>query len=508
MYSYVEFYCKQDVRILAEGLLEFQKQTQCLNIDALETLTAASLANKHFTNTVYSQEDELYAYSGIVAQFIRKSIYGGRCMTRLNKKWHITKPLVDFDARSLYPSAMRICKLPLGKPQIIPDNAKYDDIKNYDCYVVEIKVKSCSKHLDFPIICKKDKKCGNIYDDFIDNEAGDNKVLNKIDLENYIEFQGLRPDIDFEIIRGYYWNNGFTLRMQNVIQDIYDKRLYYKSLKNPLEAVYKLIMNSSYGKTIQRPVSEQNVIITTEQEGKFINKNYNLIKEINYIKDSNLIEAIISKSIDKEFSYCLVGSLILAYSKRIMYEVMCLAQDLNIPIYYQDTDSMHIPRERVSELETAYKQKYGRELIGKQLGQFHSDFDSKVIDDAKKTIIKEHPEYTEQQIKEIKDSEIYAVESYFIAKKVYIDKLTCDATPGIFDYHIRMKGVSKEAVIAKANELKCSVLDLYKKLYNGEHIKFDLTIGKPSFELTKDYEVFSRNMFIREISTNYEEGME
>jgi len=29
-------------------------------------------------------------------------------------------------------------------------------------------------------------------------------------------------------------------------------------------------------------------------------------------------------------------------SKRIMNEVMCLAEDLGIEIYYTDTDSMHI----------------------------------------------------------------------------------------------------------------------------------------------------------------------
>ena len=37
-----------------------------------------------------------------------------------------------------------------------------------------------------------------------------------------------------------------------------------------------------------------------------------------------------------------------------MNEVMCLAEDLKIPIYYQDTDSMHIVDSRLSELQDAF----------------------------------------------------------------------------------------------------------------------------------------------------------
>ena len=32
---------------------------------------------------------------------------------------------------------------------------------------------------------------------------------------------------------------------------MYEKRLHYKSIKNPIECVYKLCLNSSYGKLIE-----------------------------------------------------------------------------------------------------------------------------------------------------------------------------------------------------------------------------------------------------------------
>ena len=53
---------------------------------------------------------------------------------------------------------------------------------------------------------------------------------------------------------------------------------------------------------------------------------------------------------------------------------MCLVEDICIQVYYQNTDSMHIPRDDVTRLAEAFKNKYNLELIGNQLGQFHSDF--------------------------------------------------------------------------------------------------------------------------------------
>ena len=37
-----------------------------------------------------------------------------------------------------------------------------------------------------------------------------------------------------------------------------------------------------------------------------------------------------------------IGGMILSMARRIMNEVLDLANDLNIPVLYQDTDSMHI----------------------------------------------------------------------------------------------------------------------------------------------------------------------
>jgi hypothetical protein len=82
----------------------------------------------------------------------------------------------------------------------------------------------------------------------------------------------------------------------------------------------------------------------------------------------------VKKPIDKHFNLSIVGILILAMSKRIMNNIMCLAEDLGGKIYYQNTDSIHIPVDDLSILESEFRNVYRRELIGKDLGTFHSDF--------------------------------------------------------------------------------------------------------------------------------------
>ena len=78
----------------------------------------------------------------------------------------------------------------------------------------------------------------------------------------------------------------------------------------------------------------------------------------------------------------------------LLNEVMTIADDNNLNIWYQDTDSMHIDYEQVETLAKLFKEKYSRELIGKDMGQFHIDFDMDgAVDD------------------------IYSIEAYFIAKK-------------------------------------------------------------------------------------------
>jgi len=187
-------------------------------------------------------------------------------------------------------------------------------------------------------------------------------------------------------------------------------------------------------------------------------------------------------------------------SKRIMNEVICCAEDLGFPVYYQDTDSIHIHQMNLTQLADEYRKRYGRELIGKQLGQFHSDFAT--FGTSSRMPV--------------------AIRSIFCAKKTYTDQL--QNSSGEIAFHIRMKGVPSDVIVKRANELfpkaiQCEYLNglafpvpsvsdnedysvwlLYKSIYDGNAVSFDLCESShPSFEL-KNFRVSTRTHFIREIS--------
>lgn len=63
----------------------------------------------------------------------------------------------------------------------------------------------------------------------------------------------------------------------------------------------------------------------------------------------------------------------LSMSGRIMNEVFHITERWDIPVFYQDTDSIHIDNSRFADLADEFRKVPGRELIGSELGPFHSD---------------------------------------------------------------------------------------------------------------------------------------
>ena len=233
-------------------------------------------------------------------------------------------------------------------------------------------------------------------------------------------------------------------------------------------------MNSSYGKSLLKPIdNEIHYIYTKKKADKFIMNNYTRHIETDELTFNDMWRVKVSKTIDKHFNNALCGVEVLSMSKRIMNEVMCLGEDIGIDIYYQDTDSMHLKTEDVPKLENKFKEIYDRDLNGKNMGQFHTDFDSKVL-----------------------KGDIYSKCFIALGKKCYLDVLTDDT--GKEDYHIRMKGVSGDSVKYHA---KGDIKNLYDRLYNNEALPFDLCCNnlKACFEKNSDFTIKSKDSFWRVI---------
>ena len=480
MRKYAAFYCHQDVRILREGFESFCKGfVKDFGINPKQFISASSLANEVFNKNVYYPNGNLYKVGGHVRHFLSRAVYGGRCMCAYNKKWHVKKNISDFDAVSLYPSAMARLYTVEGRPKVIPeDKLNYSFLSKQSAYVVEIRVTKVHKHYPFPLIVQKQNGL-NLNDDNLDESAPATMVVDNIALEDLITFQ----KIEYELIRGYYWDGKRDYKIQEIIKHLFNKRLEYKAEHNPLQQLYKLIMNSCYGKTIERPVEKDyKYFDSKESYEKYFAKNYYKIAESFMIGDH--IHAVRTvKPIDKHFNFSLLGIQVLSMSKRIMNEVMCLAYDIGCHIYYQDTDSMHIEVDDLPKLVDAYKNTYNRDLIGKQMGQFHSDFTSM---------------NGREDVK-------YAVESIFLMKKMYIDKLLL--SDDTIDYMIRGKGITTESIKAVAHrQFNGDYMALYEHLYQGNEVTFDLTDGKPAFAMNKNMTVSTLNEFKRRIKTVYSEG--
>ena len=171
------------------------------------------------------------------------------------------------------------------------------------------------------------------------------------------------------------------------------------------------------------------------------------------------------------------GSNVLAMARRIIGRVMALAEDMEEEhpecapgLFYTDTDSMHIRKDLLKYTEEAYMKKYGEPICGKNLCQFHIDFD---------------PPRNFKKGEEV----IGANESWFIMKKMYADQLI--GTEGSIAYHQRMKGVPSDLV--KWTD--------YEKIYNDQFVEFDLLEkGHVSF-FYEDGQVGSRSKMTRLIAT-------
>ena len=502
MVEYVKFYCCQDVRILKQGFQKFRKMCwESLKIDVNKTLTAPSLANQYFTREIYEKIPNYYLYGGIVRAFIQKAVYGGRCMTRLNKRWSVNEELADFDAVSLYPSAMKRLYCVKGKPEVLKsEELSTSYLLNNTCaedeqptkqkpistYVVEILITNINKHLAFPCVVYKDKETNTNKNDDSEIAIGKTAVVDNITLEDWIKYNGL----ECEVLRGYKWTGEKSFLIRDIIQNLHILRCEYKKTHNPLQLVIKLIMNSAYGKMIQKPITTS--IVFKRYNTKIFNKKTqeyedvypldkylikNSAKIISYIQvNKNLYAIKVGQQIDTFYTNTLLGVQILSMSKRIMNEVMCTAEDINIKIYYQDTDSMHIEKNKINNLADEYKKRYGRDLIGKNLGQFHNDFD------------------------EVENG--YSYKSIFVGKKMYVDMLKNDKNK--YGIHYRMKGVNLDCVKLYAEENNLSIYDIYNKLYNDETLTFNLLKAKPCFKMNDNQTVTNLKAFERRIKATAE----
>ena len=494
--EYSKRYCDIDVEILAKGYLIFREWLlDYFDEDINNHLTLPSIVSNIFLKRGIF--DGCYELSGLPRDFIAKSMIGGRCMLARNTKHKVKARLNDLDATSLYPSGMKRMKgFMKGQPKpLISEQTNKSFLDTTDYYFVSVRIKKVNKHLDFPLLRKitdEGKKT------FTNDMEGEVVYLGKTALEDAIKYQ----NIEYEIINGYYFNEGFNTSINSIITEIFERRATLKREGNPAELIFKLLMNASYGKLLQKaPDTKTKLMDDVDNKiNVYLSRNHATIKSISYIdppKNTKYnfnrkcrIDSLTAQSTHHNKVH--LGIVILDETKRIMSEVMATAQDENIPIYYQDTDSMMLHDDDIPRLEEVFMNKYGRKLVGKDLGQFSSDLKAEDDSDACGKKIKE----------------IYATEGIFVGKKAYILKVECiDEEGKVHDagFHSRCKGVNTQSIehlLSQQEHKNKDRLDIYNDWYEGKSYDLDLTAGQTvcSMDINlKTNTIHNRQSFIRNI---------
>ena len=126
--KYSSIYCKMDCKVLMEGYEVFRKSMlESTELDVDYYITIQSLASTYMLKS--GCYDDVYQLSGIVQHYISRCVVGGRVMSANNKQYHVEKKIADFDACSLYPSAMYFMPVFLkGLPKVL-HNTSYDFLK-------------------------------------------------------------------------------------------------------------------------------------------------------------------------------------------------------------------------------------------------------------------------------------------------------------------------------------------------------------------------------------------
>ncbi|CAL6055118.1 DNA_polymerase [Hexamita inflata] len=494
MQKYALYYCKQDVIVLQKCVQKFALLLQdnmdmnLFNYISISSLALSYQLKKHCF-------DKSCKVNGLLRQFLQQFVIGGRCMTSKNEKQLILKEagglsqtelkllkkILDFDAVSLYPSAQYRTYYPAGKLYTLTsemiqhynvrdnlfDITEAKNSKDQNTLYLEVKLFKGNdfKERDFPLLSQKIEGVRQFTNDI--NEEN-RYFLDTIGLQELI----LRQNYKYEIISGVYAKErDYTI--QEVIKYMFDERVKCKKAKNPLQQIYKLMLNSSYGKTIEGDRNET-VQIYEETQLEELFKKYDQINSIQQYGTKFCVK--LEKECCEQTGYHHIGIQILSMSKRIMNEVMTLAEDEKLSIFYQDTDSMQMLQDDLDKLGKKFLEKYQRELIGEQMGQFHSDFQSEF------------------------GKVLYGEDGVYISKKVYCVKLCVQKENGdiCYDYHIRMKGVTGECITQKADELyEGDVIALYQDLADGKAIEFDLCNAKVFMKKQDDYSYMNLSEFKR-----------
>lgn len=446
---------------------------------------------------------------GVIREFIDGCLVGGKTMLRNNEKVicnSLSQSIIDYT--SLYPSAMyRMGKYPVGKPSLIKNIENMGN--NY--YVVKIRIgkNGIKRKLNYPVISKITKrymmdidgKMKNINTRSFTNDFkfGEEIIVDKYTLEDVVEFQGL----DYEILYGLGWLDGYNHTIKEVVEMCFNKRIELKKAGNNAgQTAYKLILNSLYGFTAEKPHLTKINIVKEADVMKYILSHSKQVCCATKIGGGDKYLVKSGEDINKHFNYNHIATSILSFSKRLMNEVFIVAEDNNINIEYTDTDSLFLNTQDLQKLDDKFTEKYKTPLINNAgvLNTFKVDMNDFVVrhgDNYIKTNCKEQG---------ISSEDLIGGEGIYLSKKTYLIEVKNKKDSNFTGYIFSSKGITDTSLFyycnKRQNELRMNygLKDLYIDLSNNEYVEIDLCEGGSKYRVEyRNTASFQKRNFTRRI---------
>lgn len=490
--KYAEFYCAKDVEVLARGMAKFRQMVLAdFDMDVWTYRTISSIAYEYQVRE--GCFEDCFRVSGLANYFISRSVAGGQNQIANNRPHATDEECVDFDMTSCYPSAQdTIPGYPTGLPKVLTGE-ELDSLGPETEYPFFVEIEILGRHYDdpavdltYPFPPLHDKIDGVMT--YTNQPQNRTFVVNNIQLADLVRHYSWIKGEHYVMRRGYRFK-GWNSRINTVIREVFQKRLALKKEGNPLQLVYKLILNSSYGKTITKASTRSLRIFRKDKPdviASFVRNNYSRISHSIPTGKQHLFS--VYRPFNEHTSSPQAGSFILAQAKWLMRNVFLHAHAEAVNIHYTDTDSMIVDRADLPKLER---------FVGKdQLGTFHTDLESGKFE----KILGKKAYKTEKE-------RIYSARSVFIGKKTYHLRLAwknAETGETLFDEHThaRSKGIPASALIYAAEQEGVRLGELYDRVLSGQDVEFDLLLGGRgfSFKYGKDMTVRSISDFKRKIN--------
>lgn len=402
-------YLEKDVLVLEQIVLKLWEVGIEMKINMFDYLTVSSMTFAKW-KSLLSGSQSMENPKGEIKDFIREGIYGGRCKPFKNKFYikhkcmlnrclsilrrslkgekisnidtkfiqHVYREcyknndyLFNADVNSLYPTAMKNFKFPIG-PSRWSINPEYDFKKGLHGFY-RIKYFP-NPNLHWSILPRRVENPKELERKGLNwNLLDGTGVYTRIDIEEALKY-GYTIIFIGEAIVFDYSDYVFREYIDYLYKGKQDQdKLKYTNPKqyNPvLRQFYKILMNSLYGKTIQRDINEQVKIVESAGSEYFKLTRERHIIDIRHLLNDKSVVIVQDKG--KGFKPIQIGAYVLAYSRRLMNTYYFESNGL---LTYTDTDSLHV----YGEIHKKFMEK---EFMGSGLGQLSNDIDSGEAKDA------------------------------------------------------------------------------------------------------------------------------